>query len=255
MAYIRKIKGSLVKMDRTEYIGEDTYLFYDIDTGCIYRSNGLPGGEPICGGAGGSGGGVLEFPSVTDFPNPGEDETIYIAADTSLIYRWDDTLPGYVPLVSQGADDNVNEYPSITSFPPVGVKDVIYLDAEHNFGYRWNGTAYEPVSAGHDHSVLVIPGLSTATLYTEEAPTANLSLKFILSTKDTVDERFMSSELLGAYKLLDNSLRHNHYSLVGDRINMKPELVYSATDIQLNIVNNEVNPITVSVIRVPTLPL
>lgn len=56
MAFIRKIKGSLVRKDSSLYDGEDTYLFYDIDTGCIKRSvPGVPGGEnidPLCMGFG-----------------------------------------------------------------------------------------------------------------------------------------------------------------------------------------------------------
>jgi len=48
MAFIRKIKGSLVRQDSSIYLGEDTYLFYDIDTGCIRRSDGVtPGGVPL----------------------------------------------------------------------------------------------------------------------------------------------------------------------------------------------------------------
>lgn len=50
MAFIRKIKGSLVRQDSSVYVGEDTYLFYDIDTGCIRRSDGTPGGEPLSAG-------------------------------------------------------------------------------------------------------------------------------------------------------------------------------------------------------------
>ena len=97
MAYIRKIKGSLVRQDSSVYVGEDTYLFYDIDTGCIRRSNGTPGGEDIgaCFG-GGAGGGVKEYPSVTAFPVTGATDVIYIAADENKPYYWNGTI--YVPL-------------------------------------------------------------------------------------------------------------------------------------------------------------
>ncbi len=66
MAFIRKIKGSLVRQDSSIYVGEDTYLFYDIDTGCIRRSDGVtPGGVPLdigCfGGAGGPGAAAIEI--------------------------------------------------------------------------------------------------------------------------------------------------------------------------------------------------
>lgn len=54
MAFIRKIKAGLVKQDRTEFIGEDGNIFFDIDTGVFYLSDGVtPGGTPIGGGGGG----------------------------------------------------------------------------------------------------------------------------------------------------------------------------------------------------------
>lgn len=62
MGYVRKIHGSLIKVDSTTYVGEENYLFYDIDTACIRISDGTPGGRPACiEGAAGSvvWGGVL----------------------------------------------------------------------------------------------------------------------------------------------------------------------------------------------------
>ena len=54
MAFIRKIKAGLVKQDRTEFIGEDGNIFFNIDTGQFYISDGVtPGGFPIGGGGGG----------------------------------------------------------------------------------------------------------------------------------------------------------------------------------------------------------
>lgn len=59
MAFIRKIKGSLVKLDVTDYIGEDSYMFYDIVTGSLRIHDGTPGGAIITGaGSGGSWGGI-----------------------------------------------------------------------------------------------------------------------------------------------------------------------------------------------------
>lgn len=54
MAYVRKVKGTLVKVDIDDYLCEDTYLFYDIVTGCIRIADGTVGGKPACieGGAG-----------------------------------------------------------------------------------------------------------------------------------------------------------------------------------------------------------
>lgn len=44
---IRKIKASLVRADVDEYVGEYTYLFYDVDTGSLRIWDGTPGGLPI----------------------------------------------------------------------------------------------------------------------------------------------------------------------------------------------------------------
>jgi hypothetical protein len=55
MAYVRKIKGALVTQDSSEYVGEETYLFYDIETGCLRLYDGTPGGKPACGAGSGTG--------------------------------------------------------------------------------------------------------------------------------------------------------------------------------------------------------
>jgi len=47
MAAIRKIKGSLVNIDVDDYIGEYSYLFYDIISGSLRIFDGTPGGYPI----------------------------------------------------------------------------------------------------------------------------------------------------------------------------------------------------------------
>lgn len=55
MAFIRKIKAGLVKQERIEFVGEDGNIFFDIDNGSFYLSDGItPGGIPL--GAGGGGG-------------------------------------------------------------------------------------------------------------------------------------------------------------------------------------------------------
>jgi len=51
MAYIRKLKGSLVKLDFNDYVGEAGYLFHDIESGCLRLSDGVtPNGLPLCNG-------------------------------------------------------------------------------------------------------------------------------------------------------------------------------------------------------------
>ena len=58
MAFVRKIKASLVRIDVDDYVGEETYLFYDIVSGSLRIWDGTPGGTPLLGGGGGTPGGV-----------------------------------------------------------------------------------------------------------------------------------------------------------------------------------------------------
>jgi len=44
---IRKIKASLVQSDINDYVGESTYIFYDVDTGDLRVHNGQPGGQSL----------------------------------------------------------------------------------------------------------------------------------------------------------------------------------------------------------------
>jgi len=67
MAFVRKIKASLVRQDSSLYVGEETYLFYDIVTGCIQMYDGTPGGTPICNGAGST----LALTDLTDVDTTG----------------------------------------------------------------------------------------------------------------------------------------------------------------------------------------
>ena len=48
MAFVRKIKAALVKQDVEDYVGEESYLFYSIETGCLRMYDGTPGGKPAC---------------------------------------------------------------------------------------------------------------------------------------------------------------------------------------------------------------
>ena len=56
MAFVRKNKGSLVRVDSTVYVGEKGYTFWDVGTGKSRLSDGItPGGLPIDGDGGGPG--------------------------------------------------------------------------------------------------------------------------------------------------------------------------------------------------------
>lgn len=86
---------------------------------------------------------VVEYPSFSDFPNPGESGKIYVALDTNLVYRWGGSE--YI-LISSAA--SVLEYPSASNFPNPGQAGVIYIADDENRQYRWdaNASAYEQLS-------------------------------------------------------------------------------------------------------------
>ena len=54
MAFFRKIAAGLVKSDITKFVGEIGNVFFNIETGQMYLSDGVtPGGIPITMGGGG----------------------------------------------------------------------------------------------------------------------------------------------------------------------------------------------------------
>lgn len=59
MAFVRKIKASLVREDINTYVGEETYLFYDIETGSLRIYDGTPGGLLISAGGGSANWGTI----------------------------------------------------------------------------------------------------------------------------------------------------------------------------------------------------
>jgi len=258
MAYIRKIKGSLVRQDSSVYVGEDTYLFYDVETGCIRITDGTPGGRPACIEGAGSGG-VIELPTFGDFPAPGEIDFIYIDDETNTIYRWDETQ--YKVLNSSSADQNVEEYPTFADFPPTGESDVIYIDASTDLLYRWDGGLYVLVGSSggggggdNDYGSGVINPSNTGAVYSE-TPTANNTLKFIVSIRDNTTDRFASAEVLVSYKISNGSLTFTHYALIGDKILYKCDAVSASGLVSLVITNNDINPIAVNVTRISTISL
>lgn len=90
MGFVRKNKGSLVRVDSTEYVGEKGYLFWDIETGCSRISDGVtPGGITIENCPGGSGG-----PPVFTNSLPVGSSTIIdsVPADIHLGIKWIYTL-------------------------------------------------------------------------------------------------------------------------------------------------------------------
>lgn len=47
---------------------------------------------------------IYEYASLNVFPLVGESECLYIALDTNIIYRWDETTQAYIPISSSGGE-------------------------------------------------------------------------------------------------------------------------------------------------------
>jgi len=255
MAFIRKIKGSLVRIDSAEYVGENTYLFYDVETGCIRISDGTPGGRPAC--IEGISGSVKQFAQFIDFPAVGEADVIYIDLATNSSYHWNNNR--YMSLGGTGSGtNNVQEYPTESDFPVIGDVDIIYIDASSDLLYRWNGTSYVLVGSAdsgsneNDFATGDVQSGSQTTIYST-TPTANLSLKFIVSIRDEVSDLFASAEVLANYKESTGVIQYTHYAKIGDPINYKVVVQSSGPSAILQVLNNSSNTLSVNVTRVSTI--
>jgi hypothetical protein len=101
MAYFRKIAAGLVKSEITTFVGEIGNIFFNIETGQMYLSNGVtPGGIPITMGGGGGGptnNYYVNFNiigSVTDLadlpPDANQNDAVVYTVNQHL-YVWDGT--------------------------------------------------------------------------------------------------------------------------------------------------------------------
>lgn len=85
---------------------------------------------------------VLSYPTVSDFPEEGERDKIYIADDTGFVYRWDGSI--YVEI---NASSQIIEYEDMAHFPQEGESGCIYIAQDTNKQYRWAGDGYAELSA------------------------------------------------------------------------------------------------------------
>jgi hypothetical protein len=86
VAFVRKIKASLVRVELEDYIGEETYIFHDIETGEMRRYNGQPGGLPL----GGSSTATLSSVGDVNITSPGDGDVLTY---NSTLARWVNTDP------------------------------------------------------------------------------------------------------------------------------------------------------------------
>lgn len=69
----------------------------------------LVNGVEVTGGGGGSAN-LAQYPTLADFPVTGDDQTLYIAQDTGILYRWDSTASAYAAAGFDDAPSDGNVY-------------------------------------------------------------------------------------------------------------------------------------------------
>lgn len=313
MAFVRKIKGSLVTQDSSVYIGEETYLFYDIETGCIRRCDGTPGGAPLGPGCSFGGGGNeswrepavvrdgTPYASNANFPITGTIDgtlladgarvlfTNVTAAGESNVWVWNSTTTSWTEdtkaeedgdalIVQEGSSSDefwlyngttwtlfsggggtpsplttkgdIYTYDTGDARLPVGTDgQVLVADSSTATGLKWDTAA-----GGLQQATITIAPTNTSTVISF-APTLNASTKYLITVVDTVTGDVAASEVYGSYKQTGNVVSHNHYSKIGDKIKYKPVVAFSSPNVNLDVTNNDTNPITVSVTRIPVISI
>jgi len=177
MAFIRKIKASLVRIDIEDYVGESTYIFYDIVSGELRIFDGTPGGTPIFI-AGDSnlevqdeGGPLTTSAALLNFAGAGVTATVPGPAGEILV-----TIPGASDLEIEDEGGSLTTAASLINFAGAGV------------------TATEPVSG---EILVTIPGGSALEVEDEgNSISAAVTLIDFAGSGVTVTEPGPSGEML-----------------------------------------------------------
>jgi len=278
MAFIRKIKASLVRQDSSEYVGEDSYLFYDIETNCIRVADGItPGGLPACV--------ENDWNNIRNKPSP----TLTLSGDASgsttfveltsaelavVIPDLDNKVDwsavgqpdGVASLDSQGVvpesqlpDTFGNElvFDSLAGFVVPGNDNQLYVDTDQDRLYRWDGVGFVPIGSAAgtilEHSEPVqIPPPQTKTIFSFTT-TGSTSTKFIIHASDKTDGRFMSCEILCSVNAINHTVAFTQYAITGDLIRLPVSMTYVGSTIELELTNNDSHPVIASATRIPTI--
>ena len=279
MAYIRKIKASLVRLDSSDYLGEDTYLFFDIEKNCLRVSDGItPGGHPAC----------IEWAGVGNKPSPTITLQGDVTGNTTLVELQDAIMVTQVPELSNKVDWSVVGQPngvaslgpdgivptqqlptsldeellfgSLTAFSIPGDSTKLYISIDTNEIYRWDGTNYIPLSSNVDNTLLEhsdpvqIAPPQTEAIFSFVAE-GNTSTKFIIHASDKIDGRFRSSEVLCSVNNELSTVSFTHYAITGDLLKLNVSMDYVGNIVTLYLTNNDSHPVIASATRIPTIIL
>ena len=210
MAFVRKIKASLVRMDSSEYVGEDSYLFYDIDTACIRITDGTPGGRPACiEGAAGN----VAWGSITG--NLDDQQDLRDELD-ALVY----TLP----------------VADATTLGGIKSGGDISIDS--------NGIVTVINGGGNDTISTTVGVGATEVVYTIDT-TTDIANKGLIVLEDTVTGEALSEEIHTFTGFSHNTF--NIHSKMGDKLRHSIDVVFNGTDAEIKLTNNGTNEIQVRV--------
>lgn len=167
MSWTRKIKAGLVKYPAAEYVGKAGQIFYNIDTGELFLSDGkTPGGQKKISISEAEVTDVITSTVVKEYVdsldvdaatlNGLNSSSFPVLNESGLVPA--ENLPSFV--------DDIEEYPSFADFPETGEDNKIYVDLEENRIYRWSGSMYIEISASPGSTDQVPEG--TSNLYWTE---------------------------------------------------------------------------------------
>lgn len=79
------------------------------------------------------------------------------------------------------------------------------------------------------------------------------SCKWVVTITDVVDGRISMYEKLAAYRTTLLSPYHNTYGKIGDNISYDSDVLQSGTNMQIKITNNDMNTISINILRIEYL--
>jgi hypothetical protein len=125
-------------------------------TGQVPTWNGTAWAAATPSAGGGGSANIVEAATAAGFPATGASSTLYVATDTSRVYRWAGSV--YVELgASGGGSSSVVFAASAAAFPATGAVGTLYVATTPRTIWYWSGSAYLPLGG----SAGTLPGAPT----------------------------------------------------------------------------------------------
>jgi len=242
MGFIRKNKGSLVRLDSSIYVGEKGYLFWDIDTGCSRLSDGkTPGGLSIANCYGGGGPGDAVWGSITgilsdqtdlqDALNLKANQTDLALLDVRVTTNTTDIL-----------DLQLNKEDSLGNPTVDGYVLSSLINGTRSWIPQAGGSLLPPVTP--------IPP-TDGEIVDEVIASENLGIKWIYTLQDSVSGEVLSAEILANHQS-GTDVRFTRSSIIGARILHTVDVVLDVPNdlLQLQITNLSPDAFIVNVARI-----